>query len=238
MPTARVLRLALGATAGLALLAIAVAVRPTAPTPVDAGVLPTARASTPRVSSTSATGQRPRRRRSLATPAPGSVRTHDARLSHQPTAVPQAPRRVLIDALGVDAPVVPYDTTADGAQLALPADARRVAWYRDGSAPGEAGSAVLAAHVDFGGQRGVFFALRRLPIGARIRIERANGSSRAYRVVARRQYRKARLPGVVFSTTGRPRLVLITCGGRFDPRTHHYEENVVVYALPVASEQE
>jgi len=32
---------------------------------------------------------------------------------------------------------------------------------------------------------------------------------------------------------GAPRLVLITCGGRFDPVARSYEDNIVVYAEPV-----
>ena len=60
------------------------------------------------------------------------------------------PVRVRVAALGVDAPVVAAGVAADG-QLELPADAATVAWFIGGAVPGDSGSAVLAAHVDFGG---------------------------------------------------------------------------------------
>ena len=39
------------------------------------------------------------------------------------------------------------------------------------------------------------------------------------------------LPGL-FSRSGPSRLHLVTCGGRFDRWVGHYEDNIVVVALP------
>ena len=61
----------------------------------------------------------------------------------------------------------------------------------------------------------------------------ADGRTLAYRVVARRQLGKADLPADLFARGGPPRLVLVTCGGRFDRTTRHYTDNVIVYAEPV-----
>jgi hypothetical protein len=36
----------------------------------------------------------------------------------------------------------------------------------------------------------------------------------------------------IFSRQGSPTLTLVTCGGSFDHRTHHYRSNVVVTARP------
>jgi hypothetical protein len=36
----------------------------------------------------------------------------------------------------------------------------------------------------------------------------------------------------LFARTGPPRLVLVTCGGDFDPETGSYRANVVVHAVP------
>ena len=41
--------------------------------------------------------------------------------------------------------------------------------------------------------------------------------------------------GSVFTGAGEARLVLVTCGGAFDAAAHHYSDNIVVYAVPVAS---
>ena len=45
--------------------------------------------------------------------------------------------------------------------------------------------------------------------------------------------RKESLPADVYSLRGRPRLVLVTCGGPFDSAIGHYRDNVVVTAVPV-----
>ena len=47
------------------------------------------------------------------------------------------------------------------------------------------------------------------------------------------RYAKASLPAAdVFARDVEPRLVLVTCGGAFDPATRHYADNVVAYAVP------
>jgi hypothetical protein len=54
----------------------------------------------------------------------------------------------------------------------------------------------------------------------------------AYRVVARRVYRKQRLPAGLFDRDGPERLILITCGGPF--HAGRYADNVVVFAEPAS----
>ena len=44
---------------------------------------------------------------------------------------------------------------------------------------------------------------------------------------------RAQLPADVYSTRGRHRLALVTCGGPFLPASGHYRDNVVVIAVPV-----
>jgi len=92
---------------------------------------------------------------------------------------------------------------------------------------------VLLGHVDSSSQGpGAFFHLASLEPGSEIRVVLADGSRRTFRVVARRTYLKSRLPTAMFARTGRPMLVLVTCGGPFDARVGHYRDNVVVYAAP------
>jgi hypothetical protein len=43
---------------------------------------------------------------------------------------------------------------------------------------------------------------------------------------------KDSLPTSLYSRRGRPRLVLVTCGGPFDAGIGHYRDNVVVTAVP------
>jgi hypothetical protein len=43
---------------------------------------------------------------------------------------------------------------------------------------------------------------------------------------------KQNLPPDIFSRNGKPRLVIVTCGGPFDQAIRHYRDNVVVTAVP------
>jgi LPXTG-site transpeptidase (sortase) family protein len=103
-------------------------------------------------------------------------------------------------------------------------------------APGEPGSAVLAAHVDLARQGpGVFFNLRTLTPGDVVLVDFDDGTTESYRVQARTIYEKTELPiDTIFSRGGPPVLTLITCGGGFNRDVGSYDSNVVVYAVPDA----
>lgn len=145
--------------------------------------------------------------------------------------VSRVPARVRIDALGVDAPIVARGTDQRG-QLDVPPDGGTVVWYRAGSVPGASGSAVLAAHVDHAGAPGAFLHLDRLGPGDLVHVDLDDGSSRTFAVVRRHRYRKERLPVErLFTRDGDAVLTLITCGGRFNETTRHYDANTVVQAV-------
>ena len=136
-----------------------------------------------------------------------------------------------IDAIGLDpARVVPVGVNPDGA-LAVPADTD-VGWYRFGAAPGEAGSVVLAAHVAFDGVDGAFRRLGDLAPGDAVVVTLNDGTERVYRIDELAAYRKEALPEAVWARDGPERLVLITCGGRFDADRRSYDDNVVAWASP------
>jgi hypothetical protein len=108
-------------------------------------------------------------------------------------------------------------------------------WYDGGPAPGEAGSAVLLGHVDSAvgaGRLGVFFRLGELAPGDTILVQLADGLDTRWTTVSTALYPDRRFPdALVYSRSGAPTLRLVTCGGRFDPVTGHYESAVVVTAL-------
>ncbi len=145
-----------------------------------------------------------------------------------------APTRLRIEALALDAPVIPVGVDERG-ELAIPADVDTVGWYRYGSAAGSAtGSVVLAGHVDSAQQGvGAFRALWSAEPGTMIHLDRNNGGPLTYRVVSRETFGKNAIPlTALFATTGAPRLTLITCGGPFDSESLSYTDNVVVTAVP------
>ena len=55
-----------------------------------------------------------------------------------------------------------------------------------------------------------------------------------FRVTENRTYLKDHFPtDTVYGPTPDAELRLITCGGAFDPATHHYLSNIIVYATQV-----
>ena len=145
-----------------------------------------------------------------------------------------APVRLTVPALGVDAAVDAVGVEPDG-QMTVPAEVDRVGWYRFGPPPGDAGSAVIAGHVDDREQGlGAMAPLRDAAVGDEVLVTDAAGASTRWRVVSRELISKQVLPlDRLFARDGPPRLTLITCGGPFLPEFRSYRDNVVVVAEPV-----
>lgn len=151
-----------------------------------------------------------------------------------PTIEPRVrPRTITIDDLDLWGPVRAVGLEEDG-QLEVP-DETEIGWYRYGSSPGREGATVLAAHVTWNDTVGPFYRLGSLEPGARIEIRLEDDTVRTYEVVERTMYDKDSLPRErIWRTTGDESLVLITCGGSFNPEIRRYRQNIVVYAVPVA----
>jgi hypothetical protein len=96
--------------------------------------------------------------RPLAPDGSGPVGHRSARIEDADEQAKPRPTRLRIPALGIAARIAALGVAADG-EMEVPADPHTVAWYEYGPSPGQDGSAVLAAHVDYSGARGVFFEL-------------------------------------------------------------------------------
>ncbi|MEN0128242.1 MAG: class F sortase [Brevundimonas sp.] len=149
------------------------------------------------------------------------------------TAVVRPPERLEIPSLDIDMAVLPVGVADDGT-MSIPPKATDVGWYRFGSAPDDAGSTVLAAHVDsWVSGIGPFARLRHVRDGARVVVTTSDGVAHRYVVTSIEKIPKSEAPvGDWFDRTGRSRLVLVTCGGAWQPKIRHYAENVVVTADP------
>jgi hypothetical protein len=135
---------------------------------------------------------------------------------------------------GTVVPVRVATTGADGA-LRLPTDVRRAGWW-DGSARlGDAlGSIVVAAHVDsFDQGLGVFAQLLSIHRGDDVMV-RSGGLSQRFEVTSARLVPKTSLTSTspLYTAQTPSRLVLITCGGSFEPAKGGYQDNFVVVAEP------
>lgn len=142
------------------------------------------------------------------------------------------PVAVRIGAIGLEADVRSVGVD-DNNDFDVP-EAELVGWYRHGPAPGDAGSTVLAAHVDYGGRPGAFFNLSQLADDEELEVEMSDGSVRRYRITENVLYDKTTLPAdELFRKDGDEVLRLITCGGTFDSSERSYLGNVVVTAVPI-----
>jgi sortase (surface protein transpeptidase) len=145
-------------------------------------------------------------------------------------AVVAPPVRVRIPDIGVDAPL--EDLRRDDAGVLLPPEEWMSAgWYVDGVRPGATGPAIIAGHVDTFDQVAVFVDLEKLRPGARIEVDRADGTSVAFAMDRMVDVAKKEFPTEeVYGPTVGSELRLITCNGPFDDAENRYANNVVVFA--------
>ena len=173
-----------------------------------------------------------------AAPAPAPSVAAPGSVAPSAAAAPMArstPVRVQIPAIGVDSALMQLGLRADGS-LQVPPAGFPAGWYTGAPTPGELGPAILAGHVDWGGQPGVFSRLRDLQPDAEVTVPRQDGSAAVFRVTQVKEYPKDEFPtDAVYGDLDHPGLRLITCGGVFDRQTRSYEDNIVVFADLVAT---
>lgn len=122
----------------------------------------------------------------------------------------------------------------DGSVL-VPPDPGTAGWYRYSSPPGSPeGTTVIVGHVDFNGHPGPFFAMQELGIGSTIDVATSDGATVDYSVAMVATVSKSELATLdLFRTHGEHLLVLISCGGEFDPVARSYSDNIVTVAAPI-----
>lgn len=143
-----------------------------------------------------------------------------------------APVRVAVDG-AFDVPVRAVGVDPDGT-MELPASGDVAGWYRFGAAPGDDdGTTVLASHVDTSEGVGEFAALVDVVPDDTVRVTDADGVTHGYTVQTVERFDKTGVPlETIFDRSGDRRLALVTCGGRWDTEAGHYEDNLVVTAVP------
>lgn len=143
---------------------------------------------------------------------------------------PAAPVRLIIPALGLDAPVVDVGQTPIGT-MEVPAHPQETGWFKLGVRPGETGNAVLAGHLDtVSGRPAVFWSLHTLKAGDEVRIIDARGNLLRFRVTGSETYDHDKAPlEEIFGTHDASRLNLITCNGAWDGTKQLYDKRLVVF---------
>ncbi len=142
--------------------------------------------------------------------------------------------RLSVPSLGIDAPWV--SEPINGGTLQLPSNVHELGiWDASARLAATSGNVVVAGHVNYYNQGpGALAPLSQIRPGSIVHLTDGLGTSTAWVVQSLRVFKKTALPAVTFSTSGPRQLVLITCGGPFDPGDGSYLDNVVVTAIPDA----
>jgi len=148
-----------------------------------------------------------------------------------PAVLPASPPvRVQVASIGVDSGLLDLDLQPDGS-LEVPPDGTSAGWYTGSPTPGELGPAVIAGHVDWDGDPGVFHRLRDLRPGDEITVLREDRTVAVFVVTGVEQFAKDEFPTeTVYGDIDHAGLRLITCGGSFDAGARSYDDNIVVFA--------
>ncbi len=140
------------------------------------------------------------------------------------------PKRLIIPALAIDAPIREVGITKGGT-MGVPALPSDVGWFNLGTPPGEIGSAVIDGHSGWrGGIPAVFDNLGKLKIGDRIYIEDEYGIRTTFIVRFTRIYQwNEDVPDVFLSFDNKAHLNLITCTGFWNKTQKTHSSRLVVF---------
>ena len=143
-----------------------------------------------------------------------------------------APVRLVVPSVGIDAPVVPIETSTDGV-LTPPADVDTAGWWKRSAEPGaRTGQVLVTGHTVHDGD-GAMDEMSGVHAGDQVRLRRG-GKTALYRTTAVAVYSKedvAEQARKLFGQDhGRGRLVLVTCT---DWNGEDYASNIIVFADPV-----
>ena len=142
---------------------------------------------------------------------------------------PSPPVEISIPSIGVQSAIVDLGQNADGT-VQVPTSFHIAGWYKYGVTPGQNGPSVFLGHVDSQSGPGIFYRLGALHSGDRVLVTRQDGQSVTFVITGVRQYSKVAFPTIdVYGDTSEPTIRLVTCGGAFDSRTHHYLSNIVAF---------
>lgn len=145
------------------------------------------------------------------------------------------PIKLRIPSLGIAASVQKVGIAKSG-NMAVPTNYSDVGWYKYGPAPGQMGNVVMDGHVDNGfSMPGVFKKLNSITEGSAIYVETVGGSVYHYKVTEVSLYPYQSVPTQkIFSKSGDPMLVLISCDGAWIQGEKTYDTRLVVYAKLVS----
>jgi LPXTG-site transpeptidase (sortase) family protein len=142
---------------------------------------------------------------------------------------PGIPITLTIPALNLTAPILPEGLTYEQ-KVAVPDET--VGWYTLSARPGQLGSVALAGHYrNPRGKPGIFFNLDKLQPGSEVLLQNEAQQSYHYLVDQVELVTIADFPLTkVYNRQDAPWLSLVTCAGKYDPRTKDYDQRLIISA--------
>lgn len=147
------------------------------------------------------------------------------------TALISNPVRVTIPSISVDANVQDVGLADDGS-MGVPVGYSDVAWYDLGVDPGQPGYSAFTGHISSIYFPGVFYNIEQLSQGNTIHVFGDDGTELVFIVQEVDTYDTDTFPmSKIFpQNSGVPGVVLITCGGDWDPVAQLFSDRIVVFA--------
>ena len=146
--------------------------------------------------------------------------------------ISSVPTSLSISSVGIKTALIPLGLDKDGS-LSVPETGAVAGWFTGGPKPGEVGPAVIVAHVDWKGSKGVFFNLRQVRVGESILVTNSDSKITKFQVTKVSSVKKDAFPTAsVYGNLDYPGLRLVTCA-TFDLKTKKYLDNFIVYAKAI-----
>jgi sortase (surface protein transpeptidase) len=142
---------------------------------------------------------------------------------------PDQPRRIIMPAIEASGFIQRVGTDKTGA-VAVPSSIHMAGWFVSSAKPGDKGLSLIDGHVSGKIRPGIFKRLKELRPGDSFDVEFGDLSRRKFTVVSVTAYKAADATLHLFDQQAgiENQLNLITCGGRFDPKTEQYEDRILV----------
>ncbi len=161
-------------------------------------------------------------------------------LPPSPTPLPSEapPARLIIDKIGVDAPIITLSVDENRIPE-VPAEGQTVAWYNFSSKPQHGSNVVFSGHVTWDRVPAVFWELDTVERGDLIRVKLEDETEFQYRVTRVRAVEWDDPEGVeLIWPTPDEMITIVTCGGTWIPDASNpiggnYTHRTVVRAEPV-----
>jgi len=176
-----------------------------------------------------------------AVPAPPEGWGSGSTTVRGPAMARSLPISIRIPAIEVNSRLLSVGLNPDGTIQVPPLNdpplTNEAAWYKYSPTPGQPGPSIIEGHVDSSSAGpSVFFRLGALKPGDLVDITLADRRVAVFTITGVRLYPKDHFPtNTVYGNTDYAALRLITCGGSFDARSHHYTSNIVAFAALVSA---